>query len=240
MKKVNQKELEEKVEIYFQKIDLSERIKCLVDSVMTFPVRLGQKNISSRRHKQNNLFINSMSKHLYREEIKNNPNFYQIYNLSLYLILLLDDIEYFHDGLVFANGRRKKQFYAKHIAALLYESSDDLKNLLGNQLRVPLITLQVPSDIVTGLEEIKSGLKTFRKNNTEFLYSIRNIAGSHRDQNTILYLETLESINPTKLVTITSEFVIYTKELFAVLTKICQSVNRPEILYRELIVNNKK
>ena len=239
MKKVDQEDLEKKVEIYFQKIDLYDRIERLVNSIISIPIRLQHRSFSRKEHKKYRDYIKSISKHLYEPEIRNNKNFYTIFNLSLYLMLLIEDFLYLHDGQVISNGKRDKQFFAKLIAVQLYESSDDLKILLGKPLRDSLFSLYIPNEIIKQLEEVKSKLNLFSKRNEKYLMKIRNLIGAHRDHNTILYLETYDSINSTELTKITTEYIGYLNSLFEIITKIVQFITQQIILYREIMERGK-
>jgi len=239
MKKSDLEELDEKVGLYFQKKDLYERINIFVDSILLIPVRIKHKKNSSRNLKKNHILIESISKNLYIVDNKKNSNFYQIFNLSLYLALLFDDFLYIHEALISANGKRKKRVFAKQVAVQLYEASEDLKKLLGKPLSDSLIALNIPHELLNQLEQIKESLNFYRRKNQQVLFSIRNIVGAHRDNDSILYLEKLNSINPIDIVTISTEFINYMNIIFGLLTQIIQNINRPETILQEIVKNRK-
>ncbi len=238
MKKVDQILIDEKIDAYFQKIDLYDRIDRFVNSIILIPIRLKHKIISRNEHKKNREYIKFISNQIYKPEIRNNKNIYTLFNLTLYLMLLNEDFLYFQDGLILSNGKRDKIFYVKHIAVQLYESSNDLKILLGKPLRDSLFSLNIPMDIFNQLEELKSSLNLFRMKNENYLKNIRKLIGAHRDHNTILYLETYDSINSTDFIKITTEFIGYIRNLIEIITKIFQYINQPTILFREILRKN--
>ena len=76
-----------------------------------------------------------MRKTLQQASDTNAANIKILFNVSLYLLLLDQDLAYFTNDLVQAIGDRRRAFIAKQEAVLLYEAAEDVRQLLGQEFR---------------------------------------------------------------------------------------------------------
>jgi hypothetical protein len=120
----------------------------------------------------------------------------RIHNVSLYALLLDQDLSMLTDDMVLAVGQQRRVFVARNLAVLLYESSEDLPALLGRDYRESLRTLAIPDEWFDELNKASKQLSRFKDEHREFLKRIRNLIGAHRDKDAIAQIEAMETLEP--------------------------------------------
>ena len=106
----------------------------------------------------------------------------RVHNVTLYALILDQDIAMLTADMVLAVGQQRRVFVARHLAVLLYEASQDLPDLLGRDYREGLRTLAIPDSWFDELNEASKQLNRFKDDHREFLGRIRNLIGAHRDK----------------------------------------------------------
>ncbi len=130
----------------------------------------------------------------------------RIHNISLYTLILDQDIAMMTADMVLAVGKPRRVFVARHLAVLLYEASQDFPDLLGREYREGLRTLAIPDTYFDELKEASKQLNRFKDEHREFLRRIRNLIGAHRDKDAITQLETMEMLEPLDVMRLAAEF----------------------------------
>jgi hypothetical protein len=120
----------------------------------------------------------------------------RIHNVSLYVLILDQDISMLTADMVLAVGQQRRIFIARNLAVLLYEASQDLPDLLGRDYRESLRTLAISNEWFDELNEASKKLNRFKDEHREFLGRIRNLIGAHRDKDAITQLEVMETLEP--------------------------------------------
>lgn len=141
-----------------------------------------------------------------------------IANVGAYLLLFDDDLAYFMEDLRQAPDAARRVFVAKHLATLLYEASEDLPQMLGKEFRAAVQVLELPSDLMTRLGVIASGLHRYWEKHRGFLGDVRRFAGAHREHDALAYLAALEMIEPLDVAQRAAEFSEHFRALAVLVT----------------------
>lgn len=150
------------------------------------------------------------------------------------------DLGYFTNDLVQANGDRRRAFIAKHEALLLYEAAEDMRQLLGKEFRAALKALNVPQDIVDRINVVKTDFNKFWDKHREFLKTIRNALSAHRERDALAYAKDLDSLKPLDVMTVAVEFSALLDLLIKELTKISQLTSSPSVILGDILSSSAK
>jgi hypothetical protein len=161
----------------------------------------------------------------------NAKNIQAVFNVSLYLLLLDEDLADFTDDMVCAIGERRRRFVAKHEAVLLYEAAEDLPQLLGRDFREAVIALGASDWQQKQLNDGSSGLNHFWRKHREFLGEIRKALAAHREHDALAYLERLDAVKPVEVMRLAAEFSGHLERLIAVLIDLARlTVGMPAVI----------
>jgi len=165
----------------------------------------------------------------------NAKNIKTVFNVSLYLLLLDDDLAYFTNDLVQAIGDRRRTFIAKQEAVLLYEAAEDVRQLLGREFRTAVRTLNVPQEIIDRINSVTTGLNRFWDQHREFLKTIRNVLAAHREHDALRYVNDLESLKPLDVMNRAVEFSQLLELLLQELIKIVKLTCNPAVILGDIL-----
>jgi hypothetical protein len=208
-----------------------ERLKEAIEWVVLLRVRVRRRRTATKKRLARQQTIATTHRTLNGAKGVNAKSIQAVFNISLYLLLLDDDLAYFTDDLVYAIGERRRRFLAKHEAILLYEAAEDLPQLLGKEFRAAVTTLGADDALKKRLNEASSGLHRFWDEHREFLNDIRNAVAAHREHDALAYVQKLESIKPLQVMGLAAEFSGLLERLIAVLTDIATlTVGIPAVL----------
>jgi hypothetical protein len=199
-----------------------ERLKEAIERVVLLRVRVRHRKTAKKKRLARQQAIATTVRTLNGAKGLNARGIRAVFNVSLYLLLLDDDLAYFTDDLVYAVGERRRRFLAKHEAILLYEAADDLPQLLGKDFRAAVAALGADDPLKKRLNEASSGLHRFWNEHREFLNDIRNALAAHREHDALTYVEKLESVKPLEVMGLAAEFSVLLERLIAVLTDIAK------------------
>jgi hypothetical protein len=161
----------------------------------------------------------------------------RIHNVSLYALILDQDIAMLTDDMVLAVGQQRRVFVARNLAVLLYEASQDLPDLLGRDYRESLRTLTIPDTWLDELNKASKQLNRFKDEHREFLGRIRNLIGAHRDKDAITQLEAMETLEPIDVMRLAAKLQEPLNLLINLQIKLTLHVGDMSILGRDLFSN---
>lgn len=175
-----------------------------------------QKQIDKAKHDLNNTFKKSFGEQeelikVFIESIKHcDFNKYSddkvIWNAAGYVNLISLDLKHFSRDLTFADDNWGKRIYGRMISMLIYESMNDLLELLGKDFREILKKLSTKIELNLELNAISKRLNEYKSKNFERLKDIRNIATAHRDKDIIEQINMIRSIGWIELIELVASY----------------------------------
>jgi hypothetical protein len=218
----------------------SERLQKLVECIVLLPIRMRHRHRERAKHRARvNTLIGVRNTLLGATKIAAG-NAKTVFNVGMYLIMLDQDIAFFTDDLVNALGDRKRAFIAKQWSVLLYEAAEDLPQLLGRDFRDAAKSLGASEEQIIMLNSSSSELNQFWQTHREFLGSIRNILGAHRDHDALRYAEALETLRPLSVMNLAAELSQHINKLVNVLIELSSLTIGPLAVFRDIVVTGKK
>ncbi len=203
-------------------------------------MRVRNRIRSHERYKARKEALATTRSNLERLKSFNADNHRAIFNVAMYLLLLDQDLADFTDDIINATGERKRVFIAKYEAILIYEASEDIKQLLGKEFRQALIGLQISEVQSQKFKEASSKLNEFWHTNREYLKSTRNMLAAHRHHNTLEYIETLDQLKPIAIMKLAADLSECINQFSSVLTDITLYVSTPKSILRDWLDSSKK
>lgn len=164
----------------------------------------------------------------------------RIHNVGLYLLLMDRDFSVLKVDMVSTLENWRLRFVARQMALLLYEVCDDLSHMLGKDFRASLMFLEIGKDEMLEFEQTSKQLSQFKKSNHQFLYhDIRNLIAGHRAQDSLLFLETVEQLDPMKVFRLGAGFFEIIHRLISFLTRVMTKMGRMNITLKQLLASQK-
>jgi hypothetical protein len=197
-------------------------------------LRIGYRSASRKKHKIYKKAILSVVRTLRKFKKNEKSSIAYLLNVSLYMVFFSDDMLNIVDDFVYADNIRRKRYIAKIAALLAYESMDDLRILLGREIRNAIINLEISQELYENYEKTKKNLQQFNGKNGEYFKNYRNSIIGHRELNSLDYFDRLEAINPTEVIKKVNELIIIVNQLSSNFTEFLQISNDPRILIKEL------
>lgn len=183
-------------EMQQERVSQNEELKNHIERVVSFRNRRRARAGAREKTKVRTAALAAVRKTLQQASDANAKNIKTVFNVSLYVLLLDQDLAYFTNDLVQATGDRRRAFIAKQEAVLLYEAAEDVRQLLGKEFRTALKALNVPQEIIDRINAVSTGLDKFWDKHRGFLKTIRNVLAAHRDHDALRYVSDLESLKP--------------------------------------------
>jgi len=211
----------------------------IIEEIIFFPMRIRLCFRSRGKNKIRQQTIHRFHDIMPRFELFSANNHKVIFNVALYLLLLDQDLEDFTDTIIEVRGNRKRILIARHEAILLYEASEDMRQLLGREFRKAIRALGVSAYQSSKLNQAASRLNEYWLSNREFLSNIRNVLAAHREQDAIHYLENLELIKPLDVMKRAADLTECMEELAGALVKIILEASGFMSILLDKIASNK-
>lgn len=146
-----------------------------------------------------------------------------IWNISGFITLISIDIKTIQVGMYFAETEWHKRFYTRQVCTIMYESSNDIFELLGKDFK-ELISKRINiTSYEHELKDIRSRLNQFRTAHSAYLCTVRNNTAAHKDQDVLKQLDVISNINWSDTIQITMEFERIINDLGAFLKKLINS-----------------
>ena len=143
-----------------------------------------------------------------------------IWNISGFITLISMDIKTIQLGMYFAETEWHKRFYARQACTIMYESSNDIFDLLGKNFK-ELISKRI--DITSHNDELKNiraRLNSFREANSDYLCTVRNNTAAHKDQDVLNQLSVISDINWVNIIELVEEFETIINDMGAFLKRL--------------------
>lgn len=197
-----------------------ERLKRAIERVILLPRRMQHRAQSQKKHRVRRAAIATVRRTLAGAKSLNARSVAAVYNVTLYLLLLDQDLADFTDDMVGATGDQRRRFVAKHEAVLLYEAADDLPHLLGRDFRAAVAALGANDLQQKRLNDCSSLLSHFWRMHRNFLGEIRQALAAHREHDALTYVEKLDALEPLEVMRLSAELSGHLQRLIAVLTEL--------------------
>ncbi|TGL25382.1 hypothetical protein EHQ42_01885 [Leptospira levettii] len=143
-----------------------------------------------------------------------------LWNLTGFILMVSLDLKIYIESILFAEGYGKRELHFKNLCVLIYETSEDIEQLIGKKFFEICEKYKISNDLLENLKASKKRLSNFKKDHSNSLKSVRTIIGAHRDHDFLLQSEILKSFSLTAFVPIFTEFDAITNELSFPLGKI--------------------
>jgi hypothetical protein len=121
-------------------------------------------------------------------EYKNNK---LVWNVASFINISSYDLKVITKTLIFAKLEWEKRLFARHACLLIYETLNDLFDLLGKDFRKIIFELPEKAKYENDLKAIIKDLNVYKTTNFTRLQQIRNVTVAHRDQNTAEQLKVI-------------------------------------------------
>jgi hypothetical protein len=221
-----------------ERFSLSESLKNAIERVMLFRYQVRYRIESRAKNKARASALSTVRQTLENAAKWKAQNTKTIFNVSLYLLLLDQDLAYFTRDLVLAIGDRRRAFVAKHEALLLYEAAEDVPQLLGREFRNAISALGVEGDTLARINSVSSDLNKYWQKHREFLKNIRNALTAHRELDALLYAESLDAIKPLEVMARAAELSGLLQQLIQALTEIATLTSEHATILRDVLTSN--
>lgn len=218
-----------------------ETLRNYLELVMLWSTRVRTRARSRAKYKVRAQAL-ATTRHTLANLAKLNADSYRVVlNVGVYLLLLDQDLADFTDNIICAIGERRRIFFAKHEAVLLYEAAEDLPQLLGREFRDVAKALGISENQQSRLNAVSSDLNKFWQTNREFLGDIRNVLAAHREHNALRYLELLEKVKPLDVMQRAADLSERLGRLLKVLTEVTLTTHSgPADILKDMIDSAKR
>jgi hypothetical protein len=143
-----------------------------------------------------------------------------LWNAGIYVNLAAHDLSVLVEQLAFERDVWARRLIARHVALLVYEITEDLRELLGKRLRDPLATLGLLATYDVSLRRAREPLDRFWDQKRSELQRVRVTTAAHRDLDGLAILETVEAIDVHHMIKVGMDLGQILNEIGAMLQKI--------------------
>ena len=165
-------------------------------------------------------------------------NHAQLLNIGLYINLSAHDLAVLLHQLHIERDIWAQKLAARHAILLIFESVEDLTQLLGKNIRCLLNQIGSIDIFDAKLRNVKKPLDTFWKTYSARLKEVRGNAIAHRNHDGLTILESIESIDIKDIIRIGNEYRIILIEIRTTLLDILEFVYQKELERLHSIVSN--
>lgn len=148
-----------------------------------------------------------------------------LFNVALFVNIISYDTKIICRDLIFATSKWQKRHYARQAALVVYESINDLFELLGKEFKNLTSEIQ-DMEFQSGIKDFRARLNQFKKEHFKQLQNIRNNSTAHRDKNSLKQLTSILEIEDNSILKITFEFEGIIHDLEKLLHKFFQEVKK--------------
>jgi hypothetical protein len=129
-----------------------------------------------------------------------------IWNIAGFINIVSLDLKIVGQDLTFAEDEWQKRYYARQACLIIYESLNDLFDLMGKDFK-DLISDKIKNDSINGeLNRIRKDLNDFKNVHFDTLKEIRNTSIAHKDNNIISQIEIIKNINWSDTIGLITQF----------------------------------
>lgn len=143
-----------------------------------------------------------------------------IWNISGYVNIISYDLKIITQDITFATGEWQKRHYIRQACLIIYESIDDLFNLLGKDFKDLTKNRLNITEFEADLTEIRKNLNIFKSSYSEILNKIRNVSIAHRDNEVLKQIEIIQQINWSNSIGMIMQYDVVLNDLGRFLQKL--------------------
>ncbi|RPD43444.1 hypothetical protein [Paracnuella aquatica] len=129
-----------------------------------------------------------------------------VWNIACFVNITSYDLKIIVKAMVFSKREWEKRLFARQAALLVYETMNDLFDLLGKDFRRIISKLTDKEIFEACLKEITKDLNLYKASYFNQLKKIRNVSIAHRDKDTLEQLRTIQSIEWVDSINMVSGF----------------------------------
>ena len=155
-----------------------------------------------------------------------------LYNTGLFIALLNRDMVTYDESIFFARSEWHRQFHARNLAVLLYETAEDLPQMLGKQYRSWLTDIGLDQNWLDSLGAITTKLAQFKSNHSAFLKDVRNYVGAHREHDSLAQINVLDSLNYLDIYRLAGDLFVPIRELVDFNIKLLNYMHNPAVMLK--------
>ncbi|WCL50804.1 hypothetical protein [Leptospira sp. GIMC2001] len=170
--------------------------------------------------------LETVKKVIIRSEEKNWKDIKVIWSAIGYMLYISLESKHAIELLTYETDFDKQRLYIKNIINIIYESLNDLENLLGGKISKELITLGINKEILDELKMERNKVHNFKKSYFSDLQYVRNAFCSHRDQNFIEYDNIYKAIEKSSIMKLVFLYDDIINSLGKPMTNIMNESNR--------------
>jgi hypothetical protein len=119
----------------------------------------------------------------------------QLWNIALYINIAAHDLSVLVWHLCCERDVWARKLIARHVMLLLYETAEDVPQLLGKRFRESLVTLGVLNTFTEHLSPVQGAVNTFWRTHAQRLKNVRIAAAAHRDQDGLALFQAIEAVD---------------------------------------------
>ena len=162
--------------------------------IWMFPARVRYRWRNRRRRHVSDDLARSIVAHYDDAERVGVKPYLAIYNATLFVVLLEQDLSGYAECVMFARNEWLRKFHSRNLAVLLFEASNDLPSVLGKDFRRALAEVAAPNGVIATVNSSVSAIAQFKRHHATFLEDIRTVVGAHRDHNARLQAHMLNKV----------------------------------------------
>lgn len=169
----------------------------------------------------------------------NLEHFTRLRNVSLFILVMEYDLSVLSQYYVKTNTIYwENKFFARQVAAFLYEASEDIPQLLGKEFKASLKTIPLWDEAEKELTKISKELNRFKITHREMLHEIRNFVLAHRDHNALKQMEIIDNLNPDKIYALLGDFYDIMNPLVLFMIRIERGMGNKSVILHHLSERN--
>ncbi len=173
-----------------------------------------------KRFKNQEESLDTITKTIILLEIKKSKDLELLWNIAGYINIISYDIKIITRDLYLAKSEWQKRHYARQIYLIIYESLDDIFDLLGKDF-VDLIKNRLDiAELQEELKNIRSQMNKFKKKYSKGLKTIRNVSIAHRDKKALNQIKVILQLKWLDAIRISIDYEDILHNLESLLTKI--------------------
>ncbi len=153
----------------------------------------------SKKHQEMARITNLLRETVGRLQAQGLANHEPLWNTCLYLNLASHDLSILVQELSLQRDEWHRKLVARHLALLIYETTEDIRALLGKTFKNALQSLGLLERYEAELHSVRKPLGGFWDNQQKALKQIRIASVAHREHDALATLSVIESIDVHEL-----------------------------------------
>lgn len=148
----------------------------------------------------------------------------KIFNVALFTLVIEYDISALKFMISFQMDQWHKQLLCRQLSVIIYESTEDLLELLGKDLRLLINKLPASDELSKELKKRTKEINKFKTANILFLQEIRNYCGAHRHKEAYKQLMIINNIDSENLLGLLADFMQPVSKLIPFYSKVMRAM----------------